>query len=41
MQNFIIKAHDKNAIYKGNQIYILNTGMNSGKWSEAEFTNTK
>jgi hypothetical protein len=30
MPNFIIKTHQKNAIYKGNQIYILNKGMNSG-----------
>ncbi|MFV8337541.1 DUF6943 family protein [Flavobacterium sp. RSP29] len=30
MPNFIIKTHQKNAIYKENQIYILNKGMNSG-----------
>lgn len=41
MPNFIIKTHQKNAVYKANQIFILNKGMNSGKWSVAEFTNTK
>ncbi|WP_233589293.1 hypothetical protein [Flavobacterium sp. RSP46] len=41
MPNFIIKTHQKDTAYKGNQIFILNKGMNSGKWSVAEFTNTK
>jgi hypothetical protein len=40
MPNFIIKTHQKNAIYKGNQIYILNKGMNSGKPQKEPFTNS-
>jgi hypothetical protein len=40
MPNFIIKTHQKNAIYKGNQIYILNKGMNSGKPQNEPFTNS-
>jgi hypothetical protein len=41
MPNFIIKTHQKNAIYRTNQVFILNKGMNSGNWSEAKFNNTK
>ena len=40
MPNFIIKTHQKNAIYKGNQIFILNKGMNSGKPQKEPFTNS-
>ncbi len=40
MPNFIIKTHQKNAIYKGYQIYILNKGMNSGKPQNEPFTNS-
>ncbi|MEZ7505973.1 hypothetical protein [Flavobacterium sp. Arc2] len=40
MPNFIIKTHQKNAVYKGNQIYILNKGMNSGKPQKVPFTNS-
>jgi len=31
MPNFIIKTHQKDTVYKGNQIFILNKGMNSGQ----------
>ncbi len=31
MPNFIIKTHQKDTTYKGNQIFILNKGMSSGK----------
>ncbi|MGO4819027.1 DUF6943 family protein [Flavobacterium sp. W22_SRS_FP1] len=40
MPNFIIKTHQKNAVYKGNQIFILNKGMNSGKPQKKPFTNS-
>ncbi|WP_394345969.1 DUF6943 family protein [Flavobacterium caseinilyticum] len=30
MPNFIIKTHQKNAVYRANQIFILNKGLNSG-----------
>ena len=40
MPNFIIKSHQKNAIYKANQIFILNKGMNSGKPQKEPFTNS-
>ena len=40
MPNFIIKTHQKDTIYKGNQLYILNTGMNSGKPQKEPFTNS-
>jgi hypothetical protein len=40
MPNFIIKTHQKNAVYKGQQIYILNKGMNSGKPQNEPFTNS-
>jgi hypothetical protein len=40
MPNSIIKTHQKNAVYKGNQIYILNKGMNSGKPQKEPFTNS-
>ena len=41
MPNFIIKTHQKSTVYKANKIFIINKGMNSGKWSVAEFINTK
>ena len=40
MLNFIIKTHQKDTIYKGNQIFILNKGMNSGKPQKEPFTNS-
>ena len=40
MPNFIIKTHQKNAVYKANQIFILNKGMNSGKPQKEPFTNS-
>ena len=40
MPNFIIKTHQKNSIYKANQIFILNKGMNSGKPQKKPFTNS-
>nr|WP_245712053.1 hypothetical protein [Flavobacterium gillisiae] len=40
MPNFIIKTHQKETIYKGNQIFILNKGMNSGKPQKEPFTNS-
>ncbi|MEZ7499604.1 hypothetical protein QO200_12755 [Flavobacterium sp. Arc3] len=40
MQNFIIKTHQKDTAYKGNQIFILNKGMNSGKPQKEPFTNS-
>jgi hypothetical protein len=40
MPNFIIKTHQKDTIYKGNQIFILNKGMNSGKPQKEPFTNS-
>jgi len=40
MPNFIVKTHPKNAVYKGNQIFILNKGMNSGKPQKEPFTNS-
>jgi hypothetical protein len=40
MPNFIIKTHQKNVVYKGNQIYILNKGMNSVKPQKEPFTNS-
>jgi hypothetical protein len=40
MPNLIIKTHQKNATYKGNKIYILNKGMNSGKPQNEPFTNS-
>jgi len=39
MPNFIIKTHQKDTVYKGNQIFILNKGMNSGKPQKEPFTN--
>jgi hypothetical protein len=38
MPNFIIKTHQKDTIFKGNQIFILNKGMNSGKPQKEPFT---
>jgi hypothetical protein len=40
MLNFIIKTHQKDTIYKGNRIFILNKGMNSGKPQKEPFTNS-
>ena len=40
MPNFIIKTHQKDTAYKGNQIFILNKGMNSGKPQKDPFTNS-
>jgi hypothetical protein len=40
MPNFIIKTHQKNAVYRANQIFILNKGMNSGKPQKEPFTNS-
>lgn len=40
MPNFVIKTHQKNALYKGKKIYILNKGMNSGKPQKEPFTNS-
>ena len=40
MPNFIIKTHQKNAVYKANQIFILNKGTNSGKPQKEPFTNS-
>lgn len=40
MPDFIIKTHRKDAVYKGNSIYILNKGLNSGKPQKEPFTNS-
>ena len=40
MPNFIIKTHQKDTLYKGNQVFILNKGMNSGKPQKEPFTNS-
>jgi hypothetical protein len=40
MPNFIIKTHQPKTSYKGNQIFILNKGMNSGKPQKEPFTNS-
>ena len=40
MPNFIIKTHLKNTCYKGEQIFILNKGLNSGKPQKEPFTNS-
>ncbi|MDP3680077.1 MAG: hypothetical protein Q8R22_04520 [Flavobacterium sp.] len=40
MPNFIIKTHQKNTVYRANQIFILNKGMNSGKPQKEPFTNS-
>jgi hypothetical protein len=40
MPNFIIKTHQKDTTYKGNKIFILNKGMNSGKPQKEPFTNS-
>jgi hypothetical protein len=40
MLNFIIKTHRKGTFYKGNQIFILNKGLNSGKPQKEPFTNS-
>ena len=40
MPSFIIKTHQPKTSYKGNQIFILNKGMNSGKPQKEPFTNS-
>jgi hypothetical protein len=40
MPSFIIKTHQPKTTYKGNQIFILNKGMNSGKPQKKPFTNS-
>ena len=40
MPNFIIKTHQKDTVYRGNQIFILNKGLNSGKPQKEPFTNS-
>lgn len=40
MLNYIIKTHQKDTVYKGTQIFILNKGMNSGKPQKEPFTNS-
>ena len=40
MPSFIIKTHQHKTSYKGNQIFILNKGMNSGKPQKEPFTNS-
>ena len=40
MPSFIIKTHQSKTTYKGNQIFILNKGMNSGKPQKEPFTNS-
>jgi hypothetical protein len=40
MPSFIIKTHQPKTTYKGNQIFILNKGMNSGKPQKEPFTNS-
>lgn len=40
MPNFIIKTHQKDTLYKGSQIFILNKGLNSGKPQKEPFTNS-
>ena len=40
MSNFIIKTHQKNAIYNQPHLFILNKGLNSGKPQKEPFTNS-
>ena len=40
MPNFIIKTHQKNAIYNQPHLFILNKGLNSGKPQKEPFTNS-
>jgi hypothetical protein len=40
MPNFIVKTHRKDVVYSGNQIFILNKGLNSGKPQKEPFTNS-
>jgi hypothetical protein len=40
MTNFIIKTYQKSTVYKGNQIFILNKGLNSGKPQKEPFSNS-
>ena len=40
MPSFIIKTHQPKTSYKGNQIFILNKGINSGKPQKEPFTNS-
>ena len=40
MPDFIIKTHQKNAIYNQPHLFILNKGLNSGKPQKEPFTNS-
>ena len=40
MPNFIIKTHQKNAIYNQPHLFILNKGLKSGKPQKEPFTNS-
>lgn len=40
MLNYIIKTHQKGTVYIGNQIFILNKGLNSGKPQKDPFANS-
>lgn len=40
MLNYIIKTHQKDTVYKGNKIFILNKGLNSGKPQKDPFANS-
>ena len=40
MPNFIVKTYRKDVVFSGNQIYILNKGLNSGKPQKEPFTNS-
>jgi hypothetical protein len=40
MLNFIIKTHQKETLYKGNKIFILNKGLNSGKPQKKSLSQT-
>ncbi|MBC7522997.1 MAG: hypothetical protein H7239_00940 [Flavobacterium sp.] len=40
MPSLIIKTHQPRKSYNGNQIFILNKGMNSGKPQKEPFTNS-
>ena len=40
MKNYVIKTHRKDTHYAKPHLYILNKGMNSGKPSKEQFTNS-
>ncbi|MFV5701748.1 DUF6943 family protein [Flavobacterium sp. XS2P12] len=40
MLNLIIKTHQKETLYKGHQIFILNKGLNNGKPQKKSRTET-